>query len=461
MSKQILNEMLHQLKDNLFDKWYPKAVDYEEGGYFSNLSYNFDLLKDQEKMIVTQARHIWTLSKASEFFNNEDYKQMALYGLRFLKEKMWDNNYGGFYQIRDRFGNTSSSQGWMNEKRVYGNAYGLFGLSALYNLTKNNYVLNFAEEVFNWIESNSHDKVNGGYFQFFKENNEIFGKDSDYKSIANDLIEAGYKDQNSSIHLLEAFTELYNIHKMDILQTRLTELLLLIRDKITTKKGYLNLFFDYEWNPVSFKNSTAEIREANYRLDHVSFGHDYETAFLMLEASHALGIKDDTKTLIMAKRMADHALKFGWDKEYGGFYDEGYYFEGENDCRIIKDSKNWWAQAEALNIYLMLSKIFPEEKIYYETFMNVWEYIKKYIIDNENGGWYWGGLDKEPNRKYGQKGEIWKSTYHNGRALMNCIAMLADEDFDLYKSSPGFRNKKVELDKMISKWKSTANKIDK
>jgi mannobiose 2-epimerase len=30
-----------------------------------------------------------------------------------------------------------------------------------------------------------------------------------------------------------------------------------------------------------------EIREKNYGLDHVSFGHDYETAFLMLEASIA------------------------------------------------------------------------------------------------------------------------------------------------------------------------------
>ncbi len=37
-------------------------------------------------------------------------------------------------------------------------------------------------------------------------------------------------------------------------------------------------------------------------LDHVSFGHDVETAYMMLEASHALGLKNDTTTSSVGKK---------------------------------------------------------------------------------------------------------------------------------------------------------------
>jgi len=78
----------------------------------------------------------------------------------------------------------------------------------------------------------------------------------------------------------------------------------------------------------------------------------------MLEASYALQSDNDLRTLTIAKKMLDHAMKYGWDEKVGGFYDGGYYFKGEDKCRIVKDTKNWWAQAEALNALLLFSKYF-------------------------------------------------------------------------------------------------------
>jgi mannobiose 2-epimerase len=457
--EKILFEILYQLKENLLDKWYPKVLDYDDGGFYSNLTHDFELEKNQDKMIVTQARHIWTLSKAAAIYNEENYHVYASHGFNFLKQKMWDSNYGGFFQIRDKYGNQSDAEGWFNEKRVYGNAYGLFGLSALYKLTKKKDVIEFALEVFKWIEDSAHDKNMKGYFQFFKENNEVFGKDSDYQTNASDAIEVGFKDQNSSIHLLEAFTEFYSVYKDPLIKERLNEMLQLIRDKITTEKGYLQLFFDHDWKPVSFKDSPEELRKANYRLDHVSFGHDYETAFLMLEASHALGIENDLVTLRTAKKMVDHALDNGWDKKNGGFFDEGYYFAGDDKCSIIKETKTWWSQAEAMNIFLLMSKIFTEEEKYYQTFKNVWEYITKFLIDHDHGDWYWGGIDKEPHHKSSPKGEIWKGTYHNGRALMNCAVMLADENSEISRINKGFSKRRSEMIEFIDHWKKIAEKL--
>lgn len=459
LKDKIKQEMLFQMKNNLLDKWYPKVIDKKDGGYYSNLTYDFKLSKNQDKMIVTQARHIWTLSKAAEFFDDSDYLEFASHGIEFLQNKLWDNNNGGFYQIRDKQGNLSTTEKWLNEKRVYGNAYGLYGLSALYSATKDSYVLKFAHDVFDWIEKFAHDKVHKGYFQFFEEDNSVFDLESEYKSCATDSIEVGYKDQNSSIHLMEAFTEFYAISKSPLLKARLEEILFLIRDKMVTDRGYLQLFFSDDWEPISYKHSPRNVIEANFRLDHISFGHDYETAFLMLEASHALGLKDDVNTLRVAKNMVDHALENGWDKKNGGFFDGGYYFEKDDSCSIIAETKNWWAQAEALNIYLIMSKIFPKEEKYMTTFLKEWEYVKHYIIDSENGGWFWGGIDKEPECKMGPKGEIWKGTYHNGRALMNCIVLLANESHSLYKSSKGFRSLLNKSNEFISHWKQISDKL--
>ena len=125
--------------------------------------------------------------------------------------------------------------------------------------------------------------------------------------------------------------------------------------------------------------------------------------------------------------MVDHALRWGWDDDAGGFYDRGYYFSGEDTLTIIEDTKNWWAQAEGLNTLLMMSELYPSDPMnYYEKFLKQWEYIDTYLIDHENGGWYPSGLDHEPEAEQAKKSHIWKSPYHTGRALMNCIRRLED-----------------------------------
>jgi mannobiose 2-epimerase len=374
---------------------------------------------------------------------------------------MWDQEFGGFYQMRSYNGKTTDYLGFFNEKRTYGNALAVFGLAALYELTKDNDVLEFAKEAFRWIETHAFDSKFKGYFQFLTREGKVFNSSSAYKTKAYDAMEQDYKDQNTSIHLLEGYTELFNIWQDDLLREKLMGLLILIRDIITTPKGHMNLFFDYDWKPVSFKDAKKEIRDKNFWLDHVSFGHDYETAFLMLEASYALGIKNDFETITIAKRMLDHAIVNGWDNENGGFFDRAYYFPNEHQCTIIQSTKNWWAQAEALNILLIMSKIFPGNRIYHDYFLKQWDYIKRYLLDYENGDWFEGGLDQEPHLKNGGKGHIWKAAYHTSRALMNCIYLLS-----LEQPKPLFLNKRFEenvqhFNQFISHWESTAGVLTK
>lgn len=457
-SNTILNEMFDGLTAGLLDVWYPLSIDKVHGGYYTNLSYDMKLMPEQEKMLVTQARHIWSNARAAKFLGNSNYRDYAEHGFEFLRKHMWDDAYGGFFQMRSRDGNECDAQGFYSEKRTYGNAFAIYGLAALFNLTGDDEVLNLAQKTFNWIEEIAFDDKHGGYFQFFTRKGKLITKDGEFKTHAFDEIESGYKDQNTSIHILEAYTELYNVWPNEKIKNQLESILELTRDTMVDRQGYLHLFFDFNWKPVSFKNAANEEREAYYRLDHVSFGHDYETAFLLLEASHSLGIEGDTRTLITAKKMIDHAIEKGWDYDNGGFYEEGYYFAGNENCTIINDAKNWWSQAEGLNVLLLFSRIFPDEKKYYELFMKLWEYVKTYLIDDEHGDWYWGGIDKQPFHKTTPKGSIWKGTYHNCRALMNCIMML-DTGGGFQNGNKDYKKMKNNFDNMIEHWRQIANLI--
>jgi len=440
----INKEMQKALMDGILKRWYPLVIDKECGGYFTNVTYDWKLAPQQEKMIVSQARHVWTLSKVSDFLGGEkEYERMAHHGFPFLKNKMWDKEYGGFFQIRSREGGISNVNGWRDEKRAYGNAFAVYALAALYHQTHDLEVLEFAQTAFRWIEEHAYDRKQKGYFQFLTCDGKHFDRTSSYKTMAKDGNELGFKDQNSSIHLLEAFTELYHVWKDPLVRTRLQELLELIRDTQVAQQGYLQLFFYNDWTPVSFRDSSQEEREANFGLDHISFGHDYETAFLILEASYVLQLKNDICTLTIAKKMLDHALKYGWDEKVGGFYDGGYYFKGDKHCTIIMDTKNWWAQAEGLNALLLFAHIFPQEIRYYEYFLRQWEYVQSYIIDAQGGDWFEGGIDKEPHFRIGPKSHMWKCTYHTGRTLMNCCTIFQED------SNKG-------INKLIKHWRKTA-----
>ena len=409
------------LTTGMLDKWYPQSVDTVYGGFLSSFTFDFKPTSDQDKMIVTQARHTWTNAKASVRYPEiQHYAKSAKHGFEFLANVMWDKKYGGFYWLVDRQGNVKGD----SSKTAYGNAFGIYALSAYYDASKDPRALELVKLAFAWLEKNSHDPVNKGYFQHLKRDGTVVQRTSEILSTA----DTGYKDQNSSIHLLEAFAELYQVWPDPLVRERLNEMLVLIRDTITTPKGYLTLFLTPDLRPISFADSSKEVILKHRGLDHVSFGHDIETAYLMLEASHVLGLENDTVTLKVAKRMVDHTLRNGWDNSVGGFYDEGYYFEGESGITIIRDTKNWWAQAEGLNSLLLMADLFPNDELdYFSKFEMQWKYVDTYLIDHVNGDWYAGGLDKQPEMKTALKGHIWKAIYHQYRSLANSIDRLRNE----------------------------------
>ncbi len=412
----LISELATALKSE-FDLWYPLTIDTVYGGYFSDVNYKWELEGRQVKMIVTQARHVWSNSNGSMYYGTkEPYYTDARYGYHFLENEMWDKVDGGFYDFVSREGKPLGFRG-DTAKTAYGNAFAIYGLATYFQAFGDTGALNLAIKTFNWLDQHSYDPKYGGYFQ----NLEVDGtphKDW-YRGTPP-------KDQNSMIHIMEAFTELYTVWPDPTLKARLDMLFHEVRDIVVGNKGYMTLFFNRDWTPVSYRDSSGESFRKNFELDHISFGHDVETAYLLLETSKTLGYANDTATIRVARQLDEFALDNGWDREKGGIYDGGYIFKGRDSVTIVLPTKEWWSQIEALNSFLMMSEMFPRDKHdYYNKFLTQWNYIKTYLIDHGYGGWYWGGIDEAPNVQKGPKLTIWKCNYHTTRGLMNCIRRLA------------------------------------
>jgi cellobiose epimerase len=195
-----------------------------------------------------------------------------------------------------------------------------------------------------------------------------------------------------------------------VVKERLRELLTIVRDKIAVEPGALNLYLTRDWRAIPA---------------HDSFGHDVETAYLLVEAAEALGIPDDARTWEVARRLVDHALDWGWDDEHGGFYDKGESFGAPAWDR----KKVWWTEAEGLNALLVMHHKFGmRTDRYSKAFRKQWDFIEKHMIDPVHGGWFAETARDGTRIGDGAKANPWKANYHTSRALMNVATLLGRED---------------------------------
>ncbi|MFO7669987.1 MAG: AGE family epimerase/isomerase [Bacteroidales bacterium] len=398
------------LEESLFNDilcyWYPRNIDSVTGGYISGFQRDWSPTeRPLPKALVQQARHVWATAFILEHYPEKtEYLGYSSHGFAFLRDAMWDQEYGGFYVTCNADGTPALERG--DGKLVYGQAFAVYGLSQYYTVSKNEEALELAKKAFLWME-NAHDPQYGGYFENLQRNG------------SGD----GLKDFNSSIHLMEALTTLYRAWPDSLVRVRMEEMFYLIRDTFVHPDGYLQLYFHPDWTLVTDEELAERSGARSHLSQHITYGHDVETAFLLLETAHELGMGENAETHAIAKRLVDHSMESGWDHEAGGFFDAGK--DTGNGIEIIHNGKAWWSQIEGLNALLLMHTLYPDDpNHYYDLFLEMWDYIETNLIDHEYGGWYNNGLDTSPETVGELKSHGWKTTYHNARGMVHCIEML-------------------------------------
>lgn len=402
---------LRSLLADEMSRWLPAAVD-DRGGFHQEIARDWAIRPDRAKSLVYQARMTWTAAAYAEFDPNrrEEHLKYARHGLAFLNETMRDVQQGGFHWILGPDGKLDPGLG--DEKHVYGTAFVVYAAAKLRAVGGDDLALKVARDAFDWLEAHAHDPEKGGWHEGIRRDGTAitaYDPASPVDARKDRLgVYYGFKSMNSHIHILEALAELVKVDERPLVRERLVEAFHIVRDRIAVEAGALNLYFTRDWRPIPA---------------HDSFGHDVETAYLLIEAAEALHMPDDAKTWTVARTLVDHALDWGWDVRFGGFNDKGDAFAaGSYDF-----TKVWWTQAEGLNALAVMDRRYGRESDRYaKALAEQWGFIERHMIDPEFGGWF-SETERDGRLKGdGSKANEWKANYHTSRAMMNVAGLLAE-----------------------------------
>ncbi|MEM9546186.1 MAG: AGE family epimerase/isomerase [Bacteroidota bacterium] len=396
----MVNSRLRRLKvemeeelASILDWWQDNTMDRANGGFYGRIDGANTIVEEAEKGVILNTRILWAFSAAANTTKSEKYGQIADRAYDYLCEYFLDKKNGGLYWMLDFKGKPVDLK-----KQIYAQAFGIYGFTEYYQLRKNSQSLKLAVELYHLIDRFSLDPIYGGYFEAFTEN---WKRMEDVRLSEKDENEV--KTMNTHLHILEAYTNLCRVNPTDTIKASLKNLILCFIDKfIDLKSNHLHLFFDERWVSKS---------------EAVSYGHDIESSWLLLEATEVLGDKTlIKKAKAIAIRMAHVTIEQGMDSNGGLHYEKEYYF--------LDREKHWWVQAEAVIGFFNAYQISGYEK-YLKAAMDCWNFIKTHIRDTNSGEWFWSVSQSGVANKKNDKAGPWKAPYHNGRMCLELIQRLS------------------------------------
>lgn len=387
------------LLDNILKFWHPGTLDTVHGGYRLNHAERGEWKGDAPKALVTQARMVWFFARMARA-GYGDSKQMldaAEHGYRFLMEKMRDARHGGFYWRVDAAG----ARPLAPKKHLYGQAFALYALSEYAMASGRRDVREAALRLFELLEEKAHDRAHGGYFEYFNEDWTLPpAEERGYLGVGSDR-----KLMNTHLHLMEAVTSFYRATGLPLARERLVELITIEGSAVVRR----------QWNACTDRHRQDWTPDLEGPGGDASYGHDLENIWLLEDALRAAGLPA-APWMEFFRSNFEYSMRFGWDAQRGGFWDRGPLGKPATSRMKI-----WWVQAEALVSALTMYRL-TGEKRYWDVFERTLEFVERHMADRERGEW-WPQVDEKGAAGGGKAGE-WKGPYHNGRAMIECIAIL-------------------------------------
>jgi len=388
------------LFENILPFWFPQTIDTVYGGYNLNHDITGKPKGSLNKRLIVQARCVWFYSRLyNSGLGTEDHLKAARIGYEFLRDAMWDKQFGGFYWEVDTAGTVAT----MIEKHLYGQAFALYALSEYAMASKDPAVIAFARKHFGLLEYYAYDPVYGGYLESFRRDWTVPPKvGTNYMAVPNDV-----KLMNTHLHLMEALTCYLRASKDPVARERLVELIFIQSNAVLRKKlGACSDKYSRSWVPL---------RGPNY--DRVSYGHDLENIWLLMDACEAAGLSNGPLADLYRKLFA-YSVQFGYDNNNGGFYDSGGF-----NAMADKRAKVFWVQAEALVSALKMLQLTGDER-YFKVFTKTLDWVQNHQADRKNGDWF--SSVPEKGIPTGDKAGPWKCMYHNGRAMIECLETISE-----------------------------------
>jgi len=386
----MLNEIKNELLNHIVPFW-DSLEDKENGGFYGFMDNNLKLDKNAEKGVILHSRILWFYSNCYLTLKDEKYLEKAKGCYEFMNKYCVDRENGGVYWMMNADGTVKDDM-----KHTYCQAFFVYALSSYYDASKDESALALAMDIFNTIEEKCTDDV--AYLEAMSRTWEIVENDA--------LSENGLmadKTMNTTLHLLEAYTELYRVSKNEKVLARLKFQTGLFLDKIFyAEDDRLLVFFDKNLDVIG---------------DIHSYGHDIEATWLLDRACDVMGDKElSEKVSAMNERIVANIAKLA--------YRNGSLLN-ERDKTEINTWRIWWVQAEAVVGFMNGFERYDKSE-YKEMSESIWNYIKNNIVDKREGGEWYSQLDENGvPADFKAVVDPWKCPYHNGRMCLEIINRLS------------------------------------
>lgn len=384
-------EMQDVLQKNILRFWLDKMVDQEHGGFYGRIDGHEHLHADAEKGAILNARILWAFSAAYRVLGDETYLEAASRAKHYIINHFIDPEYGGVYWSLDCNGKPLDTK-----KQFYAIGFAIYGMSEYARATGDAEALKVAIDLYRCIEEHALDHEYNGYIEAMTR---------DWQPIADmrlSELDANYpKSQNTHLHIIEPYTNLYRVWKSDELKASLHNLIDIFTDRILNPETHhLDLFFDMDW-----KRGAGALE---------SYGHDIECSWLIHEAALVLG---DAEVLKKVEPIVEMVAKAS---EKGLNADGSMVHEANLDTGYVDSDLHWWVQAEAVVGFFNIYQYFGDESALQKA-QHCWTYIKENLIDNENGEWHWSRRKDGTLNLDDDKAGFWKCPYHNSRMCLEII----------------------------------------
>lgn len=376
------------LENNILSFWSSKMPDNLNGGFYGRINGNNEVVADAEKGGILNARILWTYSAAYRVTKNPEYLKLATRARDYILDHFIDREFGGAYRSLNAKGEPQDTR-----KQTYTQAFFIYGLAEYSRATGDKKALEEAKKIFELFEKYALDREANGYFEVYTR---------DWKRSHDQLISektpADEKTMNTSLHVMEAYANLYRVWPDKRMADRLKNLVEIFLDHIIDKKTYhLICFMDRNWNPTSETDS---------------YGHDIESSWLLLEAASLLNDP------VLLKRVEEVSVKIADAAAEGLQPDGSMITEKERSTGRTSVNRSWWEQAESVVGYTNAWELTKIE-MYLDRAISAWNYIDKFMVDKKNGAWFTTVTPDGTGR--GDKAGFWICPYHNSRMCLEII----------------------------------------
>lgn len=389
----LLEAIEADLRGNILPFWIRHVANRATDTFHGQLANDLAVVSEVERGALLTSRILWTYSAAFLRYREPACREMADFAFRDLLARFHDAQHDGFYWSIRADGTVGRDR-----KQVYGQAFAIYALSEYHAATGATEPLERAIALFRLLERHARERVHGGYLEAFAR---------DWSPIADmrlsEVDQNDPKSQNTLLHVMEAYTRLFEAWSDPALRAALRDLVeIMLTHVVDARTGHLGLFFTTDWRPTS---------------DKISYGHDIEAAWLLSRAASVLGESALTaRVSSLALRIADVTLAEGTDAD-GGVYNLG------GPGGILDPRKEWWPQAEAV-VGLLNAWQLSGEPRHLAAAARTWDFISRRLVDRTHGEWFRGVTRDGRVIPEFEKVGFWKCPYHNARMGLEAVARL-------------------------------------